>query len=52
VRHLTQSTTSTGRVRYLMGMEFLTTSGDFSEAVDRLIAYRAATPVTAPPELA
>jgi hypothetical protein len=52
VRHLQQSMTTTGRVRYLMGMEFLTTSGDFNEAVDRLIAFRATPPVTTPTELA
>ena len=45
VRHVRQSTT-TGRVSYLMGMEFLTTSGAFNEAVDRLISYR-----TTPTEL-
>ena len=41
VRHVRQ-TTSAGRVRYLMGLEFLTTSGPFVEAVDRLITFRSA----------
>jgi hypothetical protein len=50
VRHI-QQTTSSGRVRYLMGMEFLATSGAFVEAVDRLVAYRA-TPAAAPTEIA
>jgi len=39
VRHL-QPTNGSGRERYLVGMEFLTTSVAFIEAVDRLIAYR------------
>jgi len=45
VRHIQQLETSAGRVRYLMGMEFLTTSGAFTEAVDRVMTYRTATPV-------
>ena len=52
VRHVQQSTTLGGRVRYLMGMEFLTTSGDFNEAVDRLISDRAVASVATPTELA
>jgi hypothetical protein len=46
VRHL-QTTNGFGRERYLVGMEFLTTSVAFIEAVDRLLAYR-----TVPTELA
>ena len=52
VRHIQQSTNLAGSVRYLMGMEFLTTSGDFHEAVDRLIAFRAVSAVPTPTELA
>lgn len=40
VRHLRQITTFAG-TKYLVGIEFLTTSVAFMEAVDRLIAYRA-----------
>jgi hypothetical protein len=39
VRHLRQTTTFSGE-RYLVGMEFLSTSVAFLEAVDRLMAYR------------
>lgn len=46
VRHLRQTTTFSGD-RYLVGVEFLTTSVAFIEAVDRLIAYRAAPTETA-----
>ena len=52
VRHVTQSTTSSGRVRFFMGMEFLSASGAFNEAIDRLTTYRISTPATAPTELA
>ena len=51
VTHVQHSLTLSGRARYLMGMEFLTTSGDFNEAVDRLISYRAIS-VTTPTKLA
>ena len=40
VRHVQQLETAAGRIRYLMGLEFLTTSGAFTEAVDRVVAYR------------
>ena len=52
VRHVTQSTTSSGRIRFFMGMEFLSASGAFNEAIDRLTTYRISTPATAPTELA
>jgi hypothetical protein len=40
VRHLRHASTLEGQ-RYLVGVEFLTTSVAFHEAVDRLMAYRA-----------
>ena len=39
VRHVTDRATSEGH-RYLVGVEFLTASTAFSDAVDRLVAYR------------
>ena len=40
VRHLRPTTTDRG-ASYLVGMEFLTASVAFTDAVDRLVAYRA-----------
>lgn len=40
VRHV-RSVTSAAHNRYLVGVEFLTTSVTFHEAIDRLVAYRA-----------
>jgi hypothetical protein len=39
VRHLKEAETRDG-LRYLVGVEFLTASTAFNDAVDRLIAYR------------
>jgi hypothetical protein len=41
VRHLRATTTARG-ARYLIGMEFLTSSVSFAEAVDRLVLERTA----------
>ncbi|HYB94112.1 MAG TPA: PilZ domain-containing protein [Vicinamibacterales bacterium] len=41
VRHLRPTHTDEGE-RYLVGVEFLSTTVAFHEAVDRLMAYRAA----------
>jgi hypothetical protein len=41
VRHLKEAETVEGH-RYLVGVEFLTASTAFQDAVDRLMAYRAA----------
>ena len=40
VRHLTEIETPTGR-RYLVGVEFISMSTAFHDAVDRLMLYRA-----------
>lgn len=41
VRHVTDRQTPDG-YRYLVGVEFITASTAFSDAVDRLVAYRSA----------
>jgi hypothetical protein len=46
VRHLTDMTTPEGH-RYLVGVEFLSWSTAFSDAVDRLMAYRSSSTETA-----
>ena len=43
VRHLKDTDTPDGP-RYLVGVEFLTSSTDFQDAVDRLMAYRSSSP--------
>lgn len=46
VRHL-RSVAGTARARYLVGVEFLSASSPFQEAVERLVAYRSSSTETA-----